>query len=92
MEVIQVNLKGGLTMGDHIAGNQNEHEFETFIETEGRSVGKMRSEITGSRPGGDVFQHGFQLGFHCSRIWISAFCGSGCDDDDLCQSGIPVVR
>ena len=36
-----------------MAGNQNEHEFENFIETEGRSVGKMRSEITVSRPGGD---------------------------------------
>ena len=53
MEVIQVNMKGALTMGGHMAGNQKEQEFEIFIETEGRSVGKMRSEITVSRPGSD---------------------------------------
>jgi uncharacterized OsmC-like protein len=31
--------------------DQKEHEFEILFEAEGRSVGKMRSEITVTRPG-----------------------------------------
>ena len=48
----RVNIAAKLTIGDQMASDQKEHEFEILFETEGRSVGKMRSEITVSRPGG----------------------------------------
>ena len=35
-----------------MADTPKEYEFEILFEAEGRSVGKMRSEITVSRPGG----------------------------------------
>lgn len=35
-----------------MADDRKEYEFEILFEAEGRSVGKMRSEITVSRPGG----------------------------------------
>ncbi|GIR31145.1 MAG: MFS transporter [Deltaproteobacteria bacterium] len=41
--------------------------------------------------GGDV-QHGVQLDLHCHRLRLSAFFRPGFDDDDLCQSGFPMVR
>ena len=42
--------------------------------------------------GGSDVQHGVQLDFHCHRLRFSAFFRPGFDDDDLCQSGFPMVR
>ena len=42
--------------------------------------------------GGSDVQHGVQLDLHCHRLRFSAFFRPGFDDDDLCQSGFPMVR
>ena len=47
----RVNMAGKTKIGGQMADNRKEHEFEILFEAEGRSVGKMRSEITVSRPG-----------------------------------------
>jgi uncharacterized OsmC-like protein len=44
-------MTGAYRIGDQMADNPKEHEFEIILEAIGRSVGKMRSEITVSRPG-----------------------------------------
>ena len=44
-------MAGIYRIGDQMADNRKEYEFEILFEAEGRSVGKMRSEITVSRPG-----------------------------------------
>ena len=55
------------------------------------AAGLMDPDILPGTGGGDV-QHGVQLDLHCHRLRFSAFFRPGFDDDDLCQSGFPMVR